>query len=204
MSKKSNSNGHKQYHNGHGNGQFDDRSHRKRRQAEPEFFKLLRRGTRALQSGNVAEAIRLLEQAYELNNTHGDLILNLGGAYILSKQFKKAVDILEPLSEREPDNPMVWTNLGAAYLGNPVLATNEKQHKAIGAFKLAIALNPKAPNVAYNLGLIYRDRREIDQALYWFQRALDTDPDDQDAQYYIRKLSQDVDNQESRQKGEQD
>jgi tetratricopeptide (TPR) repeat protein len=203
MSEKFNSNGNKQSHNGHGNGRHNDQSIRKRRQVEPEFFKLLRRGTRALQRGNVAEATRLLEQAYELNNTHGDLILNLGGAYVLSKQFKKAVEILEPLSEREPDNPMVWTNLGAAYLGNPVLATNEKQQRAIGAFKLAIALSPKAPNVAYNLGLIYRDRQEVEQALYWFQRALEANPDDRDAQYYIRKLSQDADNQESRQKGEQ-
>jgi len=192
------------YRNGHGNGHHQVDRQQKRRQAEPEYFKLLRRGTRALRNGRISEATRLLEQAYELNSTDGDIILNLGGAYILSKQFSKAVAILEPLSEREPDNPMVWTNLGAAYLGNPVLATSEKQQRAIGAFKLAIALNPKAPNVAYNLGLIYRDRKEIEQALYWFQRALEANPDDRDAQYYIRKLSQESGNQENEQSGEQE
>jgi tetratricopeptide (TPR) repeat protein len=183
MSKK-NSN----HHNGHNNFPLTS----KKKQAGPKFLDLLRQGTRALQSGRIAEATTLLEQAHELNKDNGDIILNLGGAYILSKKFQKAVTLLEPLSEREPDNPMVWTNLGAAYLGNPVLATNEKQHRAIGAFKLALALNPKAPNVAYNLGLIYHDRRETDQALYWFRRALEANPNDRDARYYIKKLSQEM------------
>lgn len=164
----------------------------KKKQTRPKFLDLLRQGTRALQSGRVAEATALLEQAHELNKDNGDIILNLGGAYILAKKFQEAVALLEPLSEREPDNPMVWTNLGAAYLGNPVLATNEKQHRAIGAFKLALALNPKAPNVAYNLGLIYRDRQEIDQALHWFRRALEANPNDRDARFYIEKLTQEM------------
>lgn len=162
---------------------------REKRKA-PNFFELLRQGTRALQQGRASKATELLEQAYELDQQHPDLLLNLGGAYILSKKFKKAVEVLELLSERQPSNPMVWTNLGAAYLGNPILATDEKQHRAIGAFKLAAALDPKASNVAYNLGLIYRDRREYDQAISWFKRALDVNPNDSDARYYIRRLSQ--------------
>jgi tetratricopeptide (TPR) repeat protein len=186
--------------NGHNN--HPDHHPRQRRQAEPKFRELLRRGTRALQKGQTAEATRLLEQAHELNSQDGDVILNLGGAYILSKQFQKAIAILEPLSQRQPDDPMVWTNLGAAYLGNPVLATDEKQQRAIGAFKLAMALNPTAPNVAYNLGLIYRDRKEVDQALYWFKRALEANHNDRDAKYYIEQLTREADNKDGKQKGE--
>jgi tetratricopeptide (TPR) repeat protein len=100
------------------------------------------------------------------------------------------VQVLEPLSEREPQNPMVWTNLGAAYLGNPVLATGQDQQRAIQAFKRALAINPSTPNVAYNLGLIYRDRGEAELALHWFQRALQANPDDRDARSYIKKLTQ--------------
>jgi len=71
---------------------------------------------------------------------------------------------------------MVWTNLGAAYLGNPILAKDEDQQRAIAAFKQALKLNPTAPNVAYNLGLIHRDRQEKDEALYWFRQAVKTNP----------------------------
>jgi tetratricopeptide (TPR) repeat protein len=79
--------------------------------------------------------------------------------------------------------------LGAAYLGNPVLASAEKQQRAIAAFERALTINPVTPNVAYNLGLIYLDRRELEQALYWFQQAAQTNPNDRDALNYIRQLS---------------
>ncbi len=158
--------------------------------AEDAFFKLLRQGTAALQQGKTSKAMALLEQAYQLDKENSDLILNLGGAYILSKKFKKAVTILEPLSKRTPHNPMVWTNLGAAYLGNPVLAKPEHQLQAIAAFKQALVLNPATPNIAYNLGLIYIDRNENDKALTWFKKAIQANPNDQDARRYINQLNQ--------------
>jgi Flp pilus assembly protein TadD len=83
---------------------------------------LFRSGTAALNQGKIKEARSLLEQAYALDQTNGDVILNLAGSQILSKQFKQAITLLEPLTEQDPNNPMIWTNLGAAYLGNPILA----------------------------------------------------------------------------------
>ena len=160
----------------------------KRKQSEDRFFNLLNQGTEALQKGDVARAVRLLERARRLDKENADAALNLGGAFILSKAFSKALKILEPLSEREPQNPMVWTNLGAAYLGNPVLSRDEDQKRAIAAFERAIELNPVTPNVAYNLGLIHRDRQENDKALYWFRRAVQANPNDRDAQRAIERL----------------
>ena len=155
-----------------------------------DFIDLLRQGTQALQRGKTSTAIPLLEQAHELEPENSDVILNLAGAYILTKKFKQAVALLEPLSEREPNNPMVWTNLGAAYLGNPILARDENHEKAIAAFKNAIKIDPKAPHVAYNLGLIYRDRKEYDDAIHWFKQALRANPADKDAQRYIDQLTE--------------
>jgi len=164
----------------------------KKEARKQRFFRLLRQGTQALHQGDVARAVRLLERCHNLNKENPDAALNLGGAYILSKKFADAANILEPLSKRQPDNPMVWTNLGAAYLGNPVLAGNEAQQRAINAFKQAINLNPTAPNVAYNLGLIYKDRQEKENALHWFERALQANPNDKDAKQYIAQLRQEI------------
>ncbi len=158
--------------------------------AERRFFDLLRRGARALQEKRVDRALELLEEARQMAPENPDAALNLGGAYILAKKFDKAVEVLAALSRRDPHNPMVWTNLGAAHLGNPVLAGDEEHQEAIAAFERALELDPDTPNVAYNLGLVYYDRREREQALYWFRRALQTDPADRDAQAYVDRLIQ--------------
>lgn len=152
------------------------------------FRDLLLRGTRLLKAAKHTRALPLLKRAYELDPGHPDAALNLGGAYILSGSFREAVSVLEKLRDEDPKNPMVWTNLGAAYLGNPVLATEEQQRKAVKAFRRAYRLDARTPNVAYNIGLIYRDRRDYDKAVKWFRRALEADPDDEDARRILRRL----------------
>ncbi len=163
-------------------------SNAQQHKADSKFKALFRRGTELLHRGKAQEAAALLEEAHSLKPEHLDASLNLSGAYILTKKFKQAVRLLETLREQAPDNAMVWTNLGAAYLGNPVLARDEEQLRAIAAFEQALVLNPIAPNVAYNIGLIYRDRRENEMAIAWFQRALQANPNDQDARNLITRL----------------
>jgi len=152
------------------------------------FQALLRQGTNLLREGKATDAIPLLVGAYGLDPASLDAALNLGGSYIMAGQFNEAVPILEGLRGREPDNAMVWTNLGAAYLGNPVLATEKQQMRAITAFKQALELDPSAPSVAYNLGLIYRDRREWNKAKRWLRRAVRTNPQDQHARSLLERL----------------
>ncbi|MEZ4589663.1 MAG: tetratricopeptide repeat protein [Chloroflexota bacterium] len=153
-----------------------------------KFDALFRRGSELLHRGKVNEAAEILQKAHALNPEHFDAALNLSGAFILTKKFKQAVTILEQLRQQAPHNAMVWTNLGAAYLGNPVLARDDEQLQAIAAFKQALAIDPVAPNVAYNIGLIYRDRRDYELAISWFQRAVQANPNDQDARNLIKKL----------------
>ena len=154
------------------------------------FHQELNRGARLLAQGKPDQARAILECLRQLRPDHSAVAINLGGAYILGGQFKRAVPILESLAEREPDNAMVWTNLGAAYLGNPVLATTEEQDKAIAAFERALECDPAAPQVAYNIGLIYRDRGDRDRAIHWFTRALQANPLDSDARHILERLRQ--------------
>jgi len=155
---------------------------------ELKFATLFRRGSELLHQGKDSEAVLFLEQAHTLEPNHFDASLNLSGAYILTRKFKKAVALLEKLRDQAPENVMVWTNLGAAYLGNPVLAHDDEQVQAIAAFEQAFRLDSGAPNVAYNIALIYRDRQERAAAISWFERALQANPNDRDAQNLIAKL----------------
>ena len=154
------------------------------------FHQELDRGARLLSQGKAEQAQTILERLWE--SRRGDLAvaINLGGAFILSGQFKRAVPLLEEVVAREPEDPMAWTNLGAAYLGNPVLATTEEQDRAIATFERALECDPLAPHVAYNLGLIYRDRNDFDHAIHWFTRALQANPLDADARRILERLQQ--------------
>ena len=152
------------------------------------FKELFNSGTELLHQGRATDALPYLERAQMKKPEDVDTGINLAGAYILSKKFKKAVAVLEPLSEANADHPMVWINLGAAYLGNPVLARDEEQMQAISAFERALDLNPIAPSVAYNIGLIYRDRRDYEMAIDWFRKAIQHNPRDQHARNILAKL----------------
>jgi tetratricopeptide (TPR) repeat protein len=83
---------------------------------------------------------------------------------------------------------MVWINLAAAYLGKLPFATLQMQDRAIQAFEHALALNPRAPHVHYNLGLIYIERNDIEQAALYFYAALESDPNDRDADTWLGRI----------------
>jgi tetratricopeptide (TPR) repeat protein len=155
---------------------------------EQSFRQELNRGARLLSQGRAAQAQPILERLWNLRPDDLSVAINLGGAYILTKQFKRAIPVLEAVREHEPGNAMVWTNLGAAYLGNPALATAEEQDRAIAAFERALECDPVAPHVAYNIGLIYRDRNDRERAIHWFTRALQANPLDDDAQRILERL----------------
>lgn len=148
---------------------------------------LVNQGARLLEVGRAQEALPFLEEAYRTAPEAVAVCINLGGAYILLGRYREAVPILESAAEREPANPMIWVNLAAAYLGNPVLATPAQQERAIGALLRSVDLNPATPNAYYNLGLIYKDRGEWDQAAKAFAWAVKVNPLDRDALAWLKR-----------------
>jgi protein O-GlcNAc transferase len=150
--------------------------------------RLLIQGATLLEQGKAQEAIPLLELAYQLDAESVPTLINLGGAYVMAGRHREAIPLLETACDTEPYNAMIWVNLGAAYLGNPVLATREQQMQAIAAFEKALQLNPAAPNVHYNLGLIFVDRGDTDLAVAAFRQATRVNPLDRDARFWLHKL----------------
>jgi len=156
---------------------------------ERQFRDSMTQGTRLLSQRKPNDALPFLERAHKLKPDNPDAALNLGGAYIMAGKHKLAVVILESAVARTPGNAQLWINLGAAYLGNPITATDERQRRALAAFNRALEIDPLAHSVAYNIGLIHRDRGEIELAIAAFRRAVLADPYDRDAQRMLDKLS---------------
>ncbi|MBN1564825.1 MAG: tetratricopeptide repeat protein [Anaerolineae bacterium] len=161
--------------------------------SEEQFRRQMRQASVLLSGGNAKEAIPLLERCHSLHPEDVNVLTNLGGAYILHGQHRYAVPVLEKASELAPHNPNVWSNLAAAYLGKLVTSTRAKQEQALVAYQRVIELDGAYPNVHYNMGLIYVDRREWDEAHAAFSRALEMNPYDQDAQTMLRQV-EDVQN----------
>lgn len=150
---------------------------------------LLAEGARLLSQRRPGEAATALEKAADLLPDDVDVAINLAGAYILQRRYTKAIPILERAADLTPANPMIWTNLAAAYLGRLELSGPQQQTRAIAAYERALALDPRAPNVHYNLGLIYRDRKDWSSAQLHFTLALEVDPTDADARYWLEQLA---------------
>lgn len=159
------------------------------RRLRQQGLDLLGEGARLLAQNRPGEAAARLERAAVLLPDDADVAINLGGAYVLQRRYSQAVAVLERASLAAPDNAMVWTNLAAAYLGSLELSGPQQQGKAIAAYERALEADPTAPNVHYNLGLIYHDRREHGPAQYWFARALEVNPNDRDARLWLARLA---------------
>jgi tetratricopeptide (TPR) repeat protein len=154
----------------------------------PEFWQALRESARLLQTNRPAEAIELLEPLYRRAPTQADVAINLGGAYILQRKWNRAVRVLSRAAEANPNNSMVWMNLAAAHLGALETAGPEQQRRAIAAYEQVLLIDPQAPNVHYHLGLIYKERGELEQAATYFQKALTVAPHDRDARRWLDQV----------------
>lgn len=153
-----------------------------------DFRDALNASARLLSQNRPGEALQILAPLYAQTPDDPDVVINLSGAYILQRKWSKAVEVLNRALRAHPDNAMLWTNMGAAQLGRLELAGPQQQEKAMEAYYQALRANPQAPNVHYHLGLIYKERRELNRACAMFQRAVEVNPADKDARYWLNRL----------------
>jgi tetratricopeptide (TPR) repeat protein len=161
-------------------------------QHSQDFHLALNESARLLRQNRPGEAILKLEPLYKQAPDHPDVAINLSGAYILQRKWNKAVGVLSKAVKTNPDNAMLWTNMGAAQLGPLETAGPRQQEKAIKAYYQALRADSEAPNVHYHLGLIYKERGELMRASAMFQRAVEVNSADTDAQYWLDQLGREI------------
>lgn len=159
---------------------------------ELEFKRQLNESARLLGQNRPGEAVEKLLTLSEQSPDHPDVLINLSGAYILQRKWNMAVRVLKIGLKSHPTNAMLWANLGAAELGRLETSGPRQQDKAIAAYQHALQVDPEAPNVHYHLGLIYKERKELMRSAAFFQRALEVNPADRDARYWLDRLTPEI------------
>lgn len=67
------------------------------------------------QNNNLKRCTELLEKAVEYGNQDPDVLLDLGTAYGLLGDNRKAIEWFEQVTQRDPSNATAWRNLAVAY-----------------------------------------------------------------------------------------
>ena len=93
-----------------------------------------------------------------------------GVQQLKARHLPEAVNAFEKAADADPNHPVVWNNLGTAYLAL------DHGGKAEGAFKRAIGLDPNYALAHYNLGSVRDAALDYDGAISSYARALELDP----------------------------
>lgn len=119
--------------------------------------------------GQHAEAIELFQTALEIDPTSADNHNNIGLSYGGLGQNERAIESMKKAIELNPEQFLFLNNVALQYrhLG--------ERETAIEYFKKAVELKP-IPQVLVNMGGVYGELKDYDNAKKCFERAVDLNP----------------------------
>lgn len=112
----------------------------------------------ALDSGNTAEAITLLETYRRAHPAEAEVYNLLGIAYARADDSHRSLGMFQEFARLKPDKPDAYNNLGAAYL------REGDGEQAEAAFRHALGLNHQDVNALYNLGALLNARHKYSES----------------------------------------
>jgi len=122
--------------------------------------------------GKFTEALIILEKLFSIVPDDPEVLYNLGMCHTELGNPKKAIELLEKVSNRSPFFSNVYVALGFAY------AKINKLDKAESNFRIALELDPNNPFASRNLGGLFGKKGEHEEAIDLFINALLQHPDD--------------------------
>ncbi len=103
-----------------------------------EYRQALNESARLLSQNRPGEAAEKLQPLYTQAPDDPDVAINLSGAYILQRKWSRAIQVLTAATKANPDNAMLWANMGAAQLGRLETAGPRQQERALEAYYRAL------------------------------------------------------------------
>lgn len=137
------------------------------------------------QEGRVEEAVRSLDALYKADPANTKVTKLLGLLSFKGKNYAKAVEVLNQYLGSDPDLIEYWYYLS--------LANRRIGHldEAIAAAKKMEELQPENSSNLVNLSDLYRQTEQFELAMDYARKALDRDPENENAVKLIRLIERD-------------
>jgi len=152
----------------------------KRYPKEPKIYQRL--GILSQLQGRNQEAVNFLESAHQLAPTSGSIINDLGFALHLQGDNRRAISVLRKAQEINPLDQRVQSNLAVA-----LAATGDVR----SSYSL-LRQSADESNAASGVGFALAQSGRIPEAIDYFSRALDADPDNTAAAEALLQLTRSI------------
>jgi Flp pilus assembly protein TadD len=135
-----------------------------------EYYRLIDEASEAMNKGEHATAIPLLEQALAQNPGDPFVHNSYGSALAVTGHLREAIEQFEKATELSPDYPDAHNNLAAAML------QSGRDAEAIAEFTKAVAQKPDFTQAHAGLGGVLAQRGRLDEAIPHLLKAAELDP----------------------------
>jgi putative PEP-CTERM system TPR-repeat lipoprotein len=129
-------------------------------------------------AGRPDDAIKLVQQWRAQRPEDNALGVYLGELYLGQKKFPAAIETLNALLKRVPDNGIVLNNLALAYQG-------AGDPRALGAAEQAYKVLPQSPAVMDTLGWLLVEKGELARGVGLLKQASAAEPGAGDIRYHL-------------------
>jgi tetratricopeptide (TPR) repeat protein len=114
---------------------------------------------------NIDELLQIMKKTWELDKENKSKALKVATTAMKAGAYTDAINALEFLISKEPENPTYLNPLATAY------QKTEDLTKAEATFKKLITLEPNKREHYLNLGILYKDKGQLAAARTQYQKA---------------------------------
>lgn len=108
-----------------------------------------------IEKSQTPQAIELLRKTVEKRPDHFQAWNNLGGQYLIAKNYREAAPALERATQLNPTFAKAYLNLGSAYRGL------KEYEKSQASYEKALQLYSNYADAVFHLGILYLDADKI-------------------------------------------
>lgn len=150
--------------------------------SKTDILTLLDKGWNFIASGDYVQAEKVLEDALKKAPNNVKILKLLGWAYMYRERFDDALLLYQKVLNIQPDDIMSRNNLGYICYKKKIFGEAiEHLSNVIKSGKDATA----TLYANYYLGLVYLEREMYDDAIHFFETALEIGPNLLEAKYYM-------------------